>query len=125
MYIIKLMKMNRGALRKYVISASLVLNLALVRSVNAIDIILPPNPTPDENLLDFIYRMINLAIGMAGLIAVVFLIYNGIQYILSAGEESKVEKATKGITYAIIGLVICFVSVLIVNFILNNVIQVV
>ncbi len=94
-----------------------------ILSVYAIDIPLPPSPTPDKDLLDFVYRVINLSIGLAGLVAVVFLIYNGIRYILSAGDEGKVEKATKGITYAIIGLVICFVSVLIVNFILNNVIQ--
>ncbi len=115
---------KKNLIKNVIVSVSLYINLLITRGVNAIEIILPDNPTPDATLIDFVYRIINLAIGLAGLIAVVFLVYNGILYILSAGEESKVEKATKGITYAIIGLVICFVSVLIVNFILTNVIQV-
>lgn len=93
-------------------------------SAYAIDIPLPENMTQDDDLISFVHRVINLAIGMAGLIAVVLLVYNGIMYILSSGDEGKVDKATKGIIYAIVGLVIAFLSVLIVNFIINNVIVV-
>ena len=93
-------------------------------SAYAVEIPLPENLTQDSDLIAFIHRVINLAIGLAGLIAVVLLVYNGIQYILSSGDEAKVDKATKGIIYAIVGLVICFLSVLIVNFIINNVIKV-
>ena len=59
-------------------------------------------------------------ISLSALIAVAVLIYSGLQYILASGDEGKVEKATKGITYAIVGLVICFVAVLIVNFVLTR-----
>lgn len=71
------------------------------------------------DLLAFVTDSLNLIIGLAALIAVGFLIYSGVQYILAAGDEGKVEKATKGIVYAIVGLIICFISVLIVNFVLT------
>ena len=73
------------------------------------------------DLLGFVKGTLNLAITLAGLIAVAYLVYSGITYIVAAGDESKIEKATKGITYAVIGLIICFISVLIVNFILEQV----
>jgi hypothetical protein len=75
------------------------------------------------NLLSFVQATINLAIGLSALIAVGFLVFSGIQYIMANGDEGKVEKATKGITYSVIGLVICFISVLIVNFVLEYVIK--
>lgn len=72
-----------------------------------------------SDLLSFIQAALNTVIGLAALVAVGFLVYSGVQYIMAAGDEGKVEKATKGITYAIVGLVICFISVLIVNFVLT------
>ena len=38
----------------------------------------------------------------------------------SGGNEEKTQKATKTLTNAIIGLVICFVAVMLVNFVLKN-----
>ena len=86
------------------------------------DEFLPDDPTSKGNLIDFIRDGINLAIGLAGLVAVGFLVYSGVQYIVAAGDEGKVEKATKGITYSVVGLIISFISVLIVNFVLERVI---
>jgi hypothetical protein len=74
-------------------------------------------------LLPFIKSALNTIIGLSALVAVGILVYSGIQYIMAAGDDGKIEKATKGITYAIIGLVICFISVLIVNFVLTNVLK--
>lgn len=74
-----------------------------------------------ENLITFIVNLINWIVGAVALIAVVMLIWNGVQYITAGGDEGKVEKATKGITNAIIGLVICFIAVLIVRFVIDRV----
>jgi hypothetical protein len=83
-----------------------------------------PAPTGnDTNLVQFVQRVLNLAISVAALIAVGVLVYSGIQYITAAGDENKIEKATKGITYAIIGLIVAFVSILIVNFVINEVLK--
>lgn len=67
--------------------------------------------------------VINLAIGLAALICVVVLIGSGYMYITAGGDETKVEKATKSLTYAIVGLVICFISVILVQFVLKSVIK--
>lgn len=65
--------------------------------------------------------VINLAIGLAALVCVVVLIASGYLYITAAGDEGKVEKATKSLTYAIVGLVVCFISVILVRFVIDNV----
>lgn len=72
-------------------------------------------------LLGFIRTTLNFGIGLAGLVAVGFLVFSGIQYITASGDDTKVQKATAGITYSIVGLVVCFVSVLIVNFVLTEI----
>lgn len=83
-----------------------------------------PEPTVgDTDLITFIKRVLNLAISIAALIAVGILIYSGILYITAAGDDGKIEKATKGITYAVVGLIIAFVSILIVNFVVNDVLK--
>lgn len=76
------------------------------------------------DLIGFIQESLSLVISLSALLAVAILVYSGILYIIAAGNEEKVEKATKGITYAIVGLVICFISVLIVNFVLANLLKV-
>ncbi len=75
----------------------------------------------DEGVLDLGKRVINLAIGLAALVCVVILIAAGYSYITAAGDEQKIEQAGKTLTYAIVGLVICFISVILVEFVLNNV----
>ncbi|MBI2356724.1 hypothetical protein HYV12_01595 [Candidatus Dojkabacteria bacterium] len=79
--------------------------------------------TSGGNLIGFIQNALNLIIALAALISVGVLVYSGIQYIVASGDDGKIEKATKGITYAIIGLVICFISVLIVNFVLKELLK--
>ncbi len=58
-------------------------------------------------------------IGLAGLVAVAVLVYSGFMYMTAQGDEGKVQKATKGITYAVVGLVIAAIAFLIVNFVID------
>ena len=67
--------------------------------------------------------VINLAIGLAALVCVVVLIASGYLYITAAGDEGKVDKATKSLTFAIVGLVICFIAVILVRFVLDKVLN--
>jgi len=67
--------------------------------------------------------LINWAIGIAALVCVVVLIASGYKYITAAGDENKVESATKTLTFAIIGLVVCFIAVILVRFVLQNVLK--
>ena len=61
----------------------------------------------------------NTALYAVGIISVVMLIYGGIRYIISGGDQKKVTDAKNTILYAIIGLIIAILSYAIVNFILN------
>ena len=61
----------------------------------------------------------NLLLGLAGSIAVIFIIVGGIQYATSAGDDGRVQSAKNTITNAVIGLVITVLAFAIVNFILG------
>ena len=78
--------------------------------------------SPD--LMSWIKQILNLVIGISGLVSVAILIAAGYMFITAAGNEDTIAKATKTLTFAIIGLVICLISVLIVQFVLNKVIAV-
>jgi hypothetical protein len=73
----------------------------------------------ETNLTSFIMRIINIALIVAGLIAVLFLIIGGFRYITSAGNEEVAENAKKIIINAIIGIVIIILSFVIVRVISN------
>jgi cytochrome bd-type quinol oxidase subunit 2 len=81
------------------------------------------NEGVNKDLKGWISDVINLAIGLAALVCVAILIASGYSYITAAGDEAKIEKATKSLTYAIVGLVICFISVILVRFVLTNVLS--
>ena len=62
---------------------------------------------------------INLIFAVAAILALVFLIMGGIKWLTSQGEKEGVNKARETIVAAIVGLVIIFLSYLIVNFVLS------
>jgi hypothetical protein len=74
-------------------------------------------------LEEWIIMIINWAIGLAALAAVVMLIVAGYLYITAGGDENKVEKATKTLTFAIVGLIVCFIAVILVQFVLRNILN--
>ena len=65
-------------------------------------------PTVIQNILDSV-------ILVSGIVAVVFVVIGGVQYMTSAGDPGKVKKARDTILYACIGLVICVLAFVIVN----------
>lgn len=62
-------------------------------------------------------NLINIAFIAATLIALFFLIFGGIKWILSGGDKTKVEAARGTIVAALVGLVIVFLSYFLVRFI--------
>lgn len=80
------------------------------------------NTGVNEDLETMMFRIINWAIGIAAVLSVVILIASGYMYITAAGDEGKIEKATKTLTWAIVGLVVCFISVILVEFVLKKII---
>lgn len=66
-------------------------------------------------LLGSTQAMTLLVFVIASVIALFFMIWGGIQWIMSEGDKSKVQAARMRITYALIGLVLMFLSFFIVN----------
>jgi Na+-driven multidrug efflux pump len=94
----------------------------VVKAQSGLGTYLPDDPLGgDEDVLQLAQRVIRLVILLAALVCVAILIAAGYSYITAAGDEQKIEKATKTLTYAIVGLVICFISVILVEFVLNRV----
>ena len=68
----------------------------------------------------WIITVLNWAIGLAALAAVVMLIAAGFMYITANGDENRISQATKTLTYSIVGLVLCFIAGMIVNFVIGT-----
>lgn len=62
------------------------------------------------NVLDILLRL-------SAILAVVFIIYGGIRYIVSQGNSDQLQAAKQIITYAVIGLVLALLASTIVGFI--------
>lgn len=72
-----------------------------------------------QSLGAVIANAINFVFVVAALLALGFLILGGIKWLTSQGEKEGINKARETIVAAIVGLIIIFLSYLIVNFILN------
>ncbi|MDQ5943308.1 MAG: hypothetical protein QG675_76 [Patescibacteria group bacterium] len=79
----------------------------------------PPGLGGPADFGSLISTITNLLLGIAGSIAVIFIIVGGIQYATSAGDDGKVQSAKNTIFNAVIGLVITVMAFAIVNFLLN------
>ena len=66
------------------------------------------------SLKDVVYLFAALAILGSGALAIVFIFFGGFSFILSGGDETKVKQAIHTIRYAIIGLVISLLSLVLV-----------
>lgn len=67
------------------------------------------------DIVEIVNRGLAYAIILAGLLSVVFIFIGGISFILSGGAEDKIKQAVGTIRYAIIGLVITVLAVVIVQ----------
>jgi len=64
---------------------------------------------------ELIIKILNVLLTVAGLIAVLFIIIGGFQYILSGANEELAERGKKTLQNAIIGIVIIILAYVIVN----------
>ena len=63
-------------------------------------------PCGDVSAVEIVAVVIQSVVGIAGVLAVIMLLYGGSLWLTSAGNEEKIKKARKLITNAVIGLVI-------------------
>ncbi len=86
---------------------------------------LPPGELDDyiarnDDFREFVVNIVNFALSFLGLLAVLIVIYGGVLYVTSAGEEEATQKGKKAITFAAIGLLIVLGSYAFVNTIIGG-----
>lgn len=75
---------------------------------------------PEASPNDLLLNGLNLTYFIAGVVAVVTIIFAGIMYTASNGDAGRVTKAKNLLLYAIIGLVIILVAFAITNFVIGR-----
>ncbi|OGJ81433.1 hypothetical protein A2454_06725 [Candidatus Peribacteria bacterium RIFOXYC2_FULL_55_14] len=62
-----------------------------------------------------------MALGLiaATILCLIYIIFGGISFILSAGNEEKIKRAVHTIRFAVIGLFVSFIAFFLVRFITN------
>lgn len=67
-----------------------------------------------QNLVSFI---LSFVLAVAVLLAFFFFLFGGIRWIISQGDKKQLESAQKTIQYALVGLIVIFLSFFIINLI--------
>ena len=69
-----------------------------------------------ENTIPSVVQgILNAVISIIGIVAVIYIIIGGVNYMTSAGDADKIKKAKNTIKFAVIGLIIVIFSFVIVN----------
>lgn len=68
--------------------------------------------------------VINLAAGVSGLAAAAIIIAGGYTFITAAGNPESIDKGSKMIMYAVVGLIVVFISRALIIFVLNDILRV-
>jgi len=73
------------------------------------------------DVLAAIRNVVNALLALAAIIAAIFIIIGGVQYITSAGDEDAAATAKNTLIYALLGVVVIILSAVLVNFIITAV----
>jgi|SRR5690348_11847158 hypothetical protein len=72
-----------------------------------------------NNLAGTVGLIVNWLLSLVGIVAVIFIVYGGLLYITSQGDEKKAEAGKRVVIFAVIGLIIIGISAVVVNFVLS------
>jgi heme/copper-type cytochrome/quinol oxidase subunit 2 len=78
---------------------------------------LGPGPAGPEQLQQLITRVIGLAGGAAFIVVTVILVWAGVKYITSGGEQKAIQQAHQTVTWAIFGLIFLAMAFLVLQLI--------
>jgi hypothetical protein len=119
-------KMIKQALIVFALMVGAITVLSAIPAANAQLLTPGDNPSVIANATDnqtslrgLVMTIINYFLGFLGLIAVIMIIYGGVTYVISAGNDEAVGNAKKIIMYALIGIVVILLSFVLVNAILG------
>ncbi len=91
-------------------------------AVKTYDIALPEflKVGAQADLFTVLQQILNTLVLITIVTAIIYLILNGLKFVTSGGDQAKAQEAQKGITYAIIGIIIAISSSLLVQFVLQR-----
>jgi hypothetical protein len=81
----------------------------------------PVDSLGGNTLSGILTKVLNIILGLTGLVAVIFLIIGGVKYITSGGNDKSVAAAKNTIMYAVIGIIVIFLAYVIVKVIANTI----
>lgn len=90
-------------------------------AIGCIPIFDSPDDTPGQDFIEFV---LTWAIGIAGGIALLLIVYAGIQILTSSGDPKKVQSGKELLTAAIGGLLFLLLSILLLEFIGVNILEI-
>jgi len=73
-----------------------------------------------KNISELVNTIINVAMSLAGIVAMGALVLAGQRYIAAGGDAAKIASAKRTIVYAVVSLVISFLAFAIVKFIITS-----
>jgi len=76
-----------------------------------------PNPLEAESIPELAGDMIRGMLGVTGAIALFMLVWGGITWMTSGGNSNRVEQGKQTIVWSILGIIIIFMSYIILNFV--------
>ncbi|MDD5693666.1 MAG: pilin [Patescibacteria group bacterium] len=69
----------------------------------------------DATVSEIITKITGWVVTLVGAIAVLFIVWGGVQYITASGNKDKAELAKKTITYAVIGIIVVVLAKVIIS----------
>lgn len=73
----------------------------------------------NKTVQDVIVLVISYLLGILGVVALAMVVYGGLQYVYSAGNSERLQKAKETILWALIGVAIVILSLSIMRFVIS------
>jgi magnesium-transporting ATPase (P-type) len=77
----------------------------------------------DNAVLKLLKRIISILLFVAGVLAVIMVIYGGFKYVTSAGEPQKAASGRQTIIFALVGLIVVVISRQLILFVLDRLLK--
>ena len=77
--------------------------------------------TSKANLNNTIHTVISTMLFIVGILSVIMIIYSGIRYIISRGEQGEVKSAKDTLMYSVVGLIVAILAFVIVNWVFSSI----
>jgi hypothetical protein len=66
------------------------------------------NPAREDNIVDFIFLIADIAIQIGAVVAVLAIIYTGFKFVMARGSDTEVSKAKSLFFYNVVGIAVLF-----------------